>query len=88
MCNNIAVMFNGKLVEIGPTEELLQNPVHPYTKRLISSIPIPDPTYKREYYEIDFTELRSLKASNPNVSMVDLGNNHLISTDEFEGLLY
>ena len=29
MCNNIAVMFNGKLVEIGPTEELLQNPVHP-----------------------------------------------------------
>ena len=88
MCNNIAVMFNGKLVEIAPTEELLQNPIHPYTKRLISSIPIPDPTYTRENYEIDFTELRSIKAANPDSSMIDIGNNHLLSTNEFEGLLY
>lgn len=88
MCNNIAVMFNGKLVEIAPTEELLQNPIHPYTKRLISSIPIPDPTYTRENYEIDFTELRSIKAANPDSSMIDLGNKHLLSTNEFEGLLY
>jgi len=88
MCNNIAVMFNGKLVEIAPTEELLQNPIHPYTKRLISSIPIPDPTYTRENYEIDFTELRSIKAANPDSSMIDIGNKHLLSTNEFEGLLY
>ncbi len=88
MCNNIAVMFNGKLVEIAPTEELLQNPIHPYTKRLISSIPIPDPTYTRENYEIDFTELRSIKAANQDSSMIDLGNKHLLSTNEFEGLLY
>ena len=88
MCNNIAVMFNGKLVEIAPTEELLQNPIHPYTKRLISSIPIPDPTYTRENYEIDFSELRSLKSANPSSSMIDLGNKHLLSTNEFEGLLY
>ena len=77
MCNNIAVMFNGKLVEIAPTEELLQNPIHPYTKRLISSIPIPDPTYTRENYEIDFSELRSLKSANPSSSMIDLGNRGL-----------
>ena len=88
MCNNIAVMFNGRLVEIAPTEELLQNPIHPYTKRLISSIPIPDPTYTRENYEIDFTELRSIKAANPDTSMIDIGNKHLLSTNEFEGLLY
>jgi len=36
MCNRIAVMFNGKIVEIAETEELLNNPVHPYTKRLIN----------------------------------------------------
>ena len=48
MCDRIAVMFNGKIVEIAETEELLSNPIHPYTKRLISSIPIPDPTYKRK----------------------------------------
>ena len=57
MCNRIAVMFNGKIVEIAETEELLKNPVHPYTKRLISSIPIPDPKYKRQEYELDFEEL-------------------------------
>ena len=34
MCNRIAVMFNGKIVEIAETEELLNNPIHPYTKRL------------------------------------------------------
>ena len=57
MCNRIAVMFNGKIVEIAETEELLQNPIHPYTKRLISSIPIPDPQFVRERYEINFEEL-------------------------------
>ena len=54
MCNRIAVMFNGKIVEIAESEELLQNPIHPYTKRLISSIPIPDPNYKRERYEVNY----------------------------------
>ena len=57
MCDRIAVMFNGKIVEIAETEELLGNPIHPYTKRLISSIPIPDPSYERVRYELDFTEL-------------------------------
>ena len=60
MCNRIAVMFNGKIVEIAETEELLQNPIHPYTKRLISSIPIPDPQFVRERYEINFEELDKL----------------------------
>ena len=41
-------MYLGRLVEIGETEEVLQNPLHPYTKALISAVPVPDPTYKRE----------------------------------------
>ena len=75
MCNRIAVMFNGKIVEIAETEELLQNPIHPYTKRLISSIPIPDPKYVRERYEINFDELDKIVKDNPNEQMVDVGNN-------------
>ena len=63
MCDRIAVMFNGKIVEIAETEELLSNPIHPYTKRLISSIPIPDPSYNRTKYEIDFTELDQIISS-------------------------
>ena len=82
MCNNIAVMFNGKLVEIAPTEELLNNPIHPYTKRLISSIPIPDPSYKRKEYKVDFSELDKIISTNTDKDMVEISNNHFVSTHD------
>jgi oligopeptide/dipeptide ABC transporter ATP-binding protein len=43
----IAVMYMGKLVERGRTEDVLQQPLHPYTQALISAVPLPDPTVKR-----------------------------------------
>ena len=46
--DRIAVMYLGKIVEIGDTEEVVANPKHPYTKALISVIPVPDPTKKHE----------------------------------------
>ena len=88
MCDRIAVMFNGKIVEIAETEELLNNPIHPYTKRLISSIPIPDPSYKRETYEINFQELDSLAAENTNSDeMIEVNPDHFVGTHDVKGLL-
>ena len=82
MCNRIAVMFNGKIVEIADTEDLLQNPIHPYTKRLISSIPIPDPSYKRERYQINYDELDQIISKNPDKKMIDIGNEHFVATHD------
>lgn len=58
ICDRVAVMYLGHIMEIGPTEELFQNPSNPYTHALLSAIPTPDPTV-----EIDRI---TLKGTPPN----------------------
>lgn len=47
VCDQIAIMYLGKMMERALTEELVYEPLHPYTKALISAVPVPDPTSKR-----------------------------------------
>jgi len=48
MGDRLAIIYLGKIVEIAPTDKLIRSPQHPYSELLISSIPIPDPTYQRK----------------------------------------
>ncbi len=52
LSDRVGVMYLGRLVEIGPAEEVFRNPAHPYTQALIAAIPEPDPSRRREFRPI------------------------------------
>ena len=52
ICDRLAVIFQGELVEVGPTEKVINDPKHPYTKMLLSAVPVPDPKLKRKRIEV------------------------------------
>jgi peptide/nickel transport system ATP-binding protein len=53
VCSRVAVMFLGRIVEMGPTAALFAAPQHPYTKALLSAIPLPDPDAPRQRIVLD-----------------------------------
>src|SRR5437773_2642823 len=57
ICSRIAVMFLGKVVEMGPTASLFNAPQHPYTRALLSAIPVPDPDAPRQRIVMDPTSV-------------------------------
>lgn len=52
ICDTLAVMYLGRIVERGPTQEVIHNPQHPYTKALLASTPSIDPEFRREAAQI------------------------------------
>ena len=86
LADRIAVMCAGRIVELAPAKELFRNPVHPYTRALLTAVPEPDLSRK-----LDFKALMEGKASDPSAwpaefridaglrpSMQDIGRGHLV----------
>lgn len=84
--DRVAVMFRGKIVELGTPDEVYNKPQHIYTKSLISAVPIPDPEYvKSEKIVMDEKYLRSpigtmseLKNIEENSGLIKLNDNHYV----------
>jgi ABC-type oligopeptide transport system ATPase subunit len=53
VCSRVAVMYLGRIVEMGETGRLFESPAHPYTRALLSAIPMPDPTASRQRIVLD-----------------------------------
>jgi peptide/nickel transport system ATP-binding protein len=49
ICDRIAIMYLGQILEIGPLVEVFKNPVHPYTESLLAAVPVPDPKFRRQH---------------------------------------
>ena len=77
--DRVAVIHKGKIVELAETEELFKNPLHPYTKALLSSIPIPDPIKEKnkilEVYGIDRQEDRG------SMELIEVRPDHYVLTN-------
>ncbi len=79
IADRIAVMCAGRLVELAPSGELFRNPLHPYTKALLSAVPMPDPGQR-----LDLKALMEGKASDPShwpKPFTDTGKNTLLWTE-------
>lgn len=84
--DRIAVMYYGKIVELGTSDELFAHPFHPYTRSLLSAIPLPDPITEKNRQRIAYNPMldHDYSAEGPSMREVYPGHYVLCNTEEFE----
>ena len=84
--NRIAVMYFGKIVELGTSDELFAHPFHPYTRSLLSAIPLPDPITEKNRTRIVYNPVMDHDYSKEGPSMREVYPGHFVycNTEEFE----
>lgn len=82
--DRIGVMYFGKMVELATSDELFENPLHPYTKSLLSAIPLPDPLYEKNRKRIVYNPLAEHDYSVDKPSMREVSPGHFVYCNEAE----
>lgn len=84
--DRIAVMYYGKIVELTTSEELFKHPLHPYTKSLLSAIPLPDPRYEKKRKRITYNPLSAHDYTKEKPTMREVAHGHFVycNTAEFD----
>ncbi len=86
--DRIGVMYLGRMVELAPSEELFRHPLHPYTKSLLSAIPLPDPRSERARVRVPYDPATAHDYSLDKPSLRQISANHLVWCNDAEQQKY
>ena len=82
--DRIGVMYFGKMVELADSDELFKNPLHPYTKSLLSAIPLPDPVYEKQRTRIHYKPIAEHDYSVDTPSFREITPGHFVYCNDAE----
>ena len=82
--DRIGVMYYGKMVEMASSDELFKNPLHPYTKSLLSAIPLPDPIYEKSRKRIVYNPLVEHDYSEQQPTFREIAPGHFVQCNDAE----
>lgn len=82
--DRIGVMYYGKMVELAPSDEMFLNPLHPYTRSLLSAIPLPDPIYEKQRKRISYNPLAEHDYSVDKPSFREVKPGHFVQCNQAE----
>ena len=82
--DRIGVMYFGKMVELADSDELFKNPLHPYTKSLLSAIPLPDPVYEKQRTRILYNPIAEHDYSVDKPSFREITPGHFVHCNDVE----
>ena len=86
--DRIGVMYFGKMVELADSDELFKNPLHPYTKSLLSAIPLPDPVYEKQRTRIHYNPIAEHDYSVDTPSVREISPGHFVDCNDAEEAKY
>ena len=86
--DRIGVMYFGKMVELADSDELFKNPLHPYTKSLLSAIPLPDPIYEKQRVRVTYNPLAEHDYSVNQPTFREITPGHFVYCNDEEEAKY